>query len=252
MLSGIYSAATGMDAASVRHEAAAENLAHAHMPGYRRRRVQQSTFNNVLNDVRGSTNGYSVVNGTSVGPEENRQIQIDFTSGLLQQTGRNLDVALNDEGFFVVSGPDGPLYTRNGAFEVTAEGELVTSADRLPVEGANGPLQLPPNVTAQQVVVAGDGRLYANGTEIGQLQMVNFDQTDGLHPVGASLFEARGAAEPVEYNGSVAPGFLELSNVQHMEELVDIMIASRHYEASQKALTKIDDAVGRHINGRTG
>lgn len=250
MISGIYSAATGMDAASVRHEAAAENLAHAHMPGYRRRRVQQSTFNDLLSGARGSANGYSIVNGTSVGPEGDRQIEIDFTSGLMKQTGRNLDVALGADGFFVVEGPDGPLYTRNGAFEVNSEGIVVTSADKLPVEGVNGPLQLPPNVTAQNVVVDGAGRLFANGAEFGQLQIVDFDDTGSLRPVGASLFQT--GADPIEYNGEVAAGFLELSNVHHMEELVDIMIASRQYEASQKALTTMDRAIGRHINGHAG
>ena len=247
MISGLYSAATGMDAASVRHEVSAENLAHAHLPGYRRRRVQQSTFNQLLNQHKGTAAGYAKTNGASVGVEGNRNLTIDFSHGPQKHTGRNLDVALDGDGFFAVEGPDGPLYTRSGSFFVSSEGQLVT-IDGLRVSGANGEIQIPPNTSSEQIVVSRDGELSVDGVPFGQLQIVDIPETSDLVIAGNSLFRSTGAA-PEPSDASVYSGQLEMANVHHMEELVNIMVASRQYEASQRAMRTIEQSVGRHING---
>ncbi len=249
MISGLYSAATGMDAAATRHETSAENLAHAHLPGFRRRVLHQTTFGTVLEAQR---NGHATVMERperAAGGLQTRRIAIDFTHGPLKASGRSLDVAIESDGFFVVDGPDGPMYTRNGSFQAHPDGQLVT-IDGLTVSGGNGPIQIPPNTSADAISISRDGRLSANGVEFGQLQFVEVSNPEQLIATGASLFKAGPNADVQEAEGSVLQGFVESANVAQMDELVNILVASRQYEMSQKALKTIDEAVGRRINGK--
>lgn len=247
MISGLYSAATAMDAAAIRHEASAENLAHAHMPGFRRRVVYQSAFSTLLTD-RKARSGFSQQLGATSGSSSAPQIAIDFTRGNLKATDRSLDLALDGDGFFVVDGPDGPLYTRNGSFQASPEGRLVT-VDGLSVNGRNGPVDIPANTTSEAIRVTRDGRLLADGVEFGQLETVRFENLSALISVGASLFQAPDGVDAEESEEFILQGFVETSNVAHMDELVNIMIASRQYEAAQKAINTIEEALERHISG---
>ncbi|MEQ9408590.1 MAG: flagellar hook-basal body protein [Fuerstiella sp.] len=248
MISGLYSAATAMDAAAVRHETSAENLAHAHKPGYRRRVVHQSTFGSLLRPQAARSGGVSPTLGTTAGTEVNRQIRVDFSTGPVKQTGRSLDVALEGDGFFVVEGPDGPLYSRNGSFQSHPDGSLVT-VDGLAVIGTNGPIRIPADTPAEAIDISRDGRLSVDGFEFDQLQIVDVPDKAALIAVGASLFHAPEGTETGPTNSNVLQGYVEAANVAHMDELVNILVASRQYEAAQKALKTIDESLSRHING---
>lgn len=239
MITGLYSAATAMDAATSRHAVAAENLAHAHHPGFRRRIVQQAPFKDVMAATR-DTSGMSQSMGTSV------VNHVDFSAGLHKPTGRKLDLALTGDGFFVVDGPDGPLYTRNGSFHVNAEGQLVT-VDQLPVRGDTGILTLPPNTTPESLHVTPAGALSANGIPIGQLELATFDDPSVLTSEGVSLFSAPDNVDPGESAAQVSQGFVEQSNVAPIDELINIIVSSRQYESAQKALTAISEAVQHNV-----
>jgi flagellar basal body rod protein FlgG len=184
----------------------------------------------------------------AVDDQQTRRIAVDFTHGALKTTGRTLDVAMENDGFFVVEGPDGPLYTRNGSFQAHPDGQLVT-VDGLTVSGGNGPIQVPPNTSAEAIEISRDGRLSVNGIEFGQLQFAAADNPEQLIAMGASLFQAGPDATMQPVEGSVLQGFVESANVAQMDELVNILVASRQYEMSQKAMRTIDESVGRRING---
>ncbi|MCA9061454.1 MAG: flagellar hook basal-body protein [Planctomycetaceae bacterium] len=258
MISGLYSAATGMDAAANRHEVAAENLANIQAPGFRRRVMTQTTFeaelrNRMVQNRQGQSiyvgrdllhSPYSAMLGTTVD-----DIQYDFAPGNYQMTNRPLDIAIHGDGFFTVQGPQGPLYTRSGAFHVNENGELIT-VDRLPVIGTNGPIILPADASTEGVRVLRDGRLMANGVEFGQLQIARFDQPQQLTAVGASLFAAPPNMPPEPSEAEIQGGSLELANTSAIGELTAIIQGTRQYEAAQKALTTIGDAVQRRIGLR--
>ena len=138
MLNGLYSAAAGMDAAQARHETAATNLASAQQPGFRRTQVGRGTFEAAVLAVQHQE-------GRDAGPNQSGDL-LDFREGTMQLTGRGLDLAIQGDGFFVVDGPEGLLYTRNGRFFVNEASELVT-VDGLPLQGTAGPIRLPPGTS---------------------------------------------------------------------------------------------------------
>ena len=242
MISGLYSAATALDAAEARHRIASENLAHVHQPGHRRRIIEQTTFEHALAQLQ-DTNGYARTLGANV---SDTTIHVDHTSGILEQSGRSLDLAIQGDGFFAVEGPDGPLYTRNGHFHVNSDGTLVT-IDGLEVRGEGGPLVLPVGATAANIQVSGDGRLAVEGTELGQLELTRFERPQQLRTAGASLFADPGDADGVPAEVQVMQGFVEGSNVTPIDELVNIMVSSRQYEAATKVLTAIDRSIEQRI-----
>src|SRR5262245_50810092 len=116
MVPGLYSAASSMRADERNHEIIAMNLANASLPGYRRQVTSVQSFDQILETSAG-------VERSATGIQANLA-ETDFTQGELQHTGRALDVALRGDGFFVLDGPRGPIYTRNGAFQLTGTGEL--------------------------------------------------------------------------------------------------------------------------------
>ena len=187
MISGLYSAATSMDAAVQRHEMAAENLANIQMPGYRRRVMSQSTFDTVMPPLDPGTSGAFSTRllGTATSP-----VRFDFSQGGLEDTKRPLDVAITGDGFFTVQGSEGPLYTRNGSFHVAPDGTL-TTIDNLPVLSGGRPIVLPDGATSENIEIARDGRMYSNDQEFAQLDVVQFSDPGVLTAAGATLFASR-------------------------------------------------------------
>lgn len=246
MFGGVYSAATAMEAATVRHEVASQNLAHVNMPGYRRQFIQQHSFEALLNDPQPV--GYS---RDSLGTAVPTAVQFDLTQGTLKETGRALDVAIQGEEFFVVEGPEGPLYTRNGSFRLDALGRLVT-VDGLPVRGRGGPIVIPEAPGSSTVTVTRDGRVVAGNDEVGQLDFARIQDPQQLQIAGASLFSAPPEVVASGAEASVVQGVLELSNVQPVIELVNILIGSRQYEAAQRAIMMMSDTIQQHVVRQNG
>jgi len=243
MISGLNSAATALDAAETRHRIASENLAHVHQPGYRRRVIQQSTFNDVLNQAQ-NPSAYSQTPGTIV---SETSIYVDHSAGVLEQSERPLDVAIQGDGFFAVDGPEGPLYTRNGRFHLDGNGTLVT-IDNLPVRGEGGVISVPVEAGVSRLQIDETGRVIANGQQIGQLELTRFGEPQALLAAGASLFEDPGTARAEQANVQILQGYVEKSNVTPIDELISIMISSRQYEAARKAMTSIDESLQKRID----
>lgn len=241
MLTGIYSAATAMQRAQQRHEVVARNLAHVNVPGYRRAMLPQQTFEASLSAARQQRAAFDSLGTHSDG------VQFDFSSGLMKQTGRPLDVAIQGEGFFAVQGPQGELYTRSGAFQVNSEGRIVTS-DGLPVAAESGDLRLPPDSSPSQLLIKQDGTATVNGASIGRLKVVQFEDPSQLQLRGATLFAVPVDVSPESSDAVIVQGTRELSNVNAVTELVSMISAQREHDAAQRAMNSIAEAIEHHTD----
>jgi flagellar basal body rod protein FlgG len=160
---------------------------------------------------------------------------LDFSQGNLSETGRSLDFAIYGKGFFVIETPNGPLYTRNGIFQTNQNGQIIDLQGRI-VAGEAGPITIPNNMTSQ-VSVSSDGSISAEGTNIGKFQLVDFaDNEAKLVPTGDSSYRMPDEnIQPVAAeNIIVKQGSQEVSNVKMIEELVDLIMVTRLYEANMK------------------
>jgi flagellar basal body rod protein FlgG len=236
MLRGLYSATTALLAADDNHEVVAQNLAHADVPGYRRQGASFTTFAQALAQVDPNrTLSEEDLYGTAAS-----RFYTNFDTGPMQVTGNPLDVAANGDSFFVIQGPDGPLYTRNGSFTLNNQGQLLTKDGRT-VSGTAGPITIPPN--ASNIVVATDGTVSADGVPLGQLRLARFPDPTVLERVGTTLFRAPPGVQPQAGTGTVLQGYREGSNVQVVTEMVSMIAGMRHFQASQRALRALSESL---------
>jgi flagellar basal-body rod protein FlgF len=164
----------------------------------------------------------------------------DFSQGVLAPTGNPLDVALSGKGFFVVNGPAGPLYTRNGSFQLSPSGQLTTS-EGYAVRDTNGqPIQ---TQSQDPLEITPDGSITQDGQAIGQLQVVNFQDPSTLQKMGNSYFlpsDPKNVPTAVA-DTTVVQGKTENSNVAPAESAVRLVGLMRQFEMLQKAITITSD-----------
>jgi len=251
MNQALWISKTGLQAQDTRLQTIANNLANVNTVGFKRDRAMfQDLFYRVeqqpgtqLNDAS-LTSGVQLGNGTRLAGT-----QKVFTSGSVQTSANELDVAIVGNGFLQVQLPDGEIgYTRDGQLRLDADGNLVTIGG-LQVQPA---VTLPANTTAVTIgengVVTAVTNDAANPVEVGQLQLATFANPGGLLAVGDNLYrETVGSGAPVEGQpgqdgiGSLKQYALESSNVQAVEEMVDMIAAQRTYEMNTKVLTAADN-----------
>ncbi|MBI5760058.1 MAG: flagellar hook basal-body protein [Planctomycetales bacterium] len=224
MIRGLYSAAGGMQATAQQQDVTAQNLTHANKPGYRREVLRFETSGQ-RDDIQGPATS----------------LHTDFTPGHAEFTGNKLDVALNGPGFFTVQGPNGALYTRNGVFQITGQGHLVTN-EGLAVLGTAGPIALPPAAT--NIEIREDGSVVADGSEADQLRIAGFPDPTALQRVGTTFFVPPPGVIATQVEPDVRQGYREASNTTVVHELVQMMAGLRQFEATQRALRSIGDSVG--------
>ncbi len=210
----------------------AHNLANVSTAGYKR---QCSTFTKHLM-------AQGLGQNTDTGGEAELNTAFDFSQGTVTETGRSLDFALCGKGFFVIETPEGPLYTRNGMFRLNQNGQIVDSAGRI-VAGEAGPITISLGDGSSPINVSGDGSISAGGSDAGKFKLVDFkDNETKLTAAGLNCFEAPKDLRPgPAANLIVKQGFQESSNVQLAEELVDMIMVSRLYEANTKFLAASSD-----------
>jgi len=214
------------------YEGITHNLANISTTGFKRR---VNSFSRELMDKMSIDGDDSLTSG-----KVNIESAIDFSGGTFQRTGRTLDVAISGKGFFVVETPDGPLYTRNGVFELNQQGQMVNASGRI-IAGEDGPIAIPQSVSTQQIGIAEDGSISANGISLGKLKVVDFGADESkLAPVGGSCFEltddnviSKPAAEAV-----LRQEYRENSNVNWIEELAGMITVTRLYEMNTGMLKK--------------
>ncbi len=248
----LHVARTGLDAQNMRMQVIANNLANVNTTGFKRDRANFATLAYQLVTQPGAAssaeNKYAVGLNLGTGVSIAGTARID-TQGTLTTTGNTLDMAIQGDGYFQILMPDGRTgYTRAGNFSLSAEGTIVT-ADGMPLQPQ---LQMPSGTTA--ITIGADGTVsasvegQANPTEVGKIETARFVNGAGLQSVGANLLIETGAsgtpqvgAPGTEGRGSVKSGMLEASNVNVVEELVDMIETQRAYEVNSKMIQATDE-----------
>jgi len=227
MDSGYYAACTALVSRTQALDTIANNLANASTVGYR---AQHNQFSSVLaaasgapdSDLNQAINNYGILSGTT----------LDQSQGALQKTGNDLDLAIQGSGYFVVQTADGSMYTRNGSFQVSAKGQLVTAAGD-PVMGDKGVIAMPPG----SVSISPDGTISSNGAVAGKLKLVSFPAGTTLTSAGESYYSAPPKTETAATDSSVKQGMLESSNVNPVTSMVELITAQRSAEMMQRELS---------------
>jgi flagellar basal-body rod protein FlgG len=215
-----------MDALTEQYRTITQNIANANTSGYKR---TVTSFATALAAAQGGASGPS------------GKTQTDFSQGALTHTGRNLDLALEGKGFFVVDTPQGETYTRGGVFNLNAQGQLVDYAGN-PVAGENGPITVPRTAVASSLTVSNSGDVWADGHKLDKLKIVDFPQGTKLESLGSCCFRAPAGAQPQPSAQTVVhQDSQEASNVSLVGELVDLIKVTRTYEANAKTLTTQDE-----------
>ncbi len=237
---GLYQSAATLSALERWQDAVAQNITSAQTTGYRKRTVQFST------EAAGQWNldptGKSNSSGTDVPAVFTRTTSgINYTSGETEPTNRDLDVAIQGDGFFELKQPDGSLaYTRSGEFQVTADRTLVTAGNCQVLSDSGSPIVLQPG--GGNITINHDGSIVQGTTTLGKLAIRTFSNPAALTPAAGGLFSAgAGAGMSTVAKPELMQGYLEQSNVQPLREMVDLVLISRAYEANQKSITSTDE-----------
>jgi flagellar basal-body rod protein FlgG len=256
MIRSLWIAKTGLDAQQTQLDVISNNLANVGTTGFKRSRAvfEDLLYQTVRQPGASSSQQTQLPTGLQIGtgvrPVATERIH---TQGNLQQTGNPLDLAIRGQGFFQVSMPDGTLaYTRDGSLHTDAQGQLVTSGG-YPVSPA---ITIPAN--AQSVSIGRDGVVtvtqpgQAAPTQVGTLQLANFINAAGLEARGENLLvETASSGAPTTNTpgsngaGLISQGYVETSNVNVVEELVNMIQTQRAYEINSKAVQTTDQMLQR-------
>jgi flagellar basal-body rod protein FlgF len=225
--SGIYIASAGAIAQSNAMDATANNIANATTAGFRADRV---TFREALANARSADVALVSTNNNKV----------DQQAGAMQNTENPLDLALEGDGYFAVDTKQGARYTRAGNFHLDDQRQLVT-AEGHTVRGEGGPITIPED--AKQISVGTDGSVFADGDEVGKLELARFNPNN-VKREGSTLYSAKGAQEAGELP-KVRSGMLEQSNFNVVRGVVDLVKVSRTYESLMRVIQSYHDVESR-------
>jgi flagellar basal-body rod protein FlgG len=252
MLRSLFTAATGMEAQQLNIDVIANNLANVNTVGFKKSRAdfQELFYQDLKTPGATSAEGSEIPSGIELGLGVRPvAVQKLFLQGDFANTGNSLDLVIEGDGFFQIMTPEGTIaYTRAGAFKLDSEGRIVNS-DGYPLE---------PNITIPtdtlSITAGSDGKitvLQAGSTtpsEIGQIELARFINPGGLKANGRNLFTLTASSgDPLlgtpgtEGFGTINQGFLELSNVNIVEEMVNMIISQRAYEVNSKAIQTSDE-----------
>jgi flagellar basal-body rod protein FlgG len=251
LIRSLWIAKTGMEAQQTQLDNISHNLANVATNGYKRSHAvfEDLIYQNLRQSGANSTEQTTLPTGLQVGlgvrPVATARI---YTQGNLQQTSNNLDLAIKGDGFFQIQQPDGTTaYTRDGSFQLNANGQMVTSNGYTLLPG----ITIPNN--AQSLTIGNDGTVSVTlpgqvaPQTVGQIQVANFVNPAGLDPKGQNLFTETAssgtpnAGAPASNGlGALQQGFVETSNVNVVEELVQMIQTQRAYELNSKAVQTSD------------
>jgi flagellar basal-body rod protein FlgG len=256
MIRALSTAATGMEAQQTRLDVTANNIANTSTAGFKKSRAEFSDLMYQTQRAPGAATG--------AGTQAPTGLQIGMgvrtvathrmhAQGALRQTGNPLDVAIEGRGFYAINLPSGEVaYTRDGAFKLDAEGQIVTA------EGYSlaGDISIPPD--AQTVTIGADGTVSVTipgesaAVEAGQIELTAFANESGLESMGRNLYrETTASGAPVtgapgeNGTGTLAQGTLEMSNVNVVEEMIDLISGQRAYEVNSRVIKAADEMLAQ-------
>jgi flagellar basal-body rod protein FlgG len=246
----LYSAATGMEAQQLNLNTIANNLANVNTPGFKRSKIefQDLLYQRPRGAGSDSGGGNVVPTGIEVGNGSRVAATAKvFTQGQVNATGEKLDIAIQGEGFIEVQRPDGTIgYTRDGSLKLSPSGQVTTN-DGMPILSGFQPI--PPGATSVNMAENGEVTVQSSsGNQTFRLTLTRFANPSGLRSLGGNLYEetpASGAPEvgqPGEQGfGNILQGYIETSNVNIVEEMVNLIVAQRAYEVNSKSIQTSDE-----------
>ncbi len=252
MIKAMRTAASGMSAQQMNVDNIANNLANTNTTGFKKSKLefQDVLYQNFRRAGTTSAAGRELPVGLSIGYGTKPSATVrEYSTGDLSPTGNPLDMAIEGDGFFQVQMPDGTTaYTRDGAMKMSADGQLVTTEGYFILPEITVPSD------AMSVAIGSDGTVSVQQfgqdtpTDIGQLELARFVNPAGLAAIGKNLMVQTSASGdpttdvPAQNGiGTIAQGYLEMSNVQVVDEMVNMIVAQRSYEMNSKAIQTADD-----------
>ncbi len=252
MVRGLYTAYTGMINQQKRLDTVTNNLANASTTGFKREGLTSKSFDQMLtvklNDlsVPYLNEGIGKMSlGVKIG--EN---YTDYSQGSFKETGNTYDLALAGNGFFTISytdkkGNTSEKYTRDGEFTMDSEGHLRTLEGDY-VQGEGGNIMIP--VETSEVSIRDNGDIYADGEYVDSLRIVDFEDYNNIEKFGENLYNVVDGATETESTAAVKQGYLEMSNINVVKEMVEMITISRAYESNQKLIQTEDDMLDKSVN----
>lgn len=222
MISGIYNLIDGSITQQLRFETIANNMANSNTNGFKKDLI---SFAEALETQSNSST--------------------DFSQGPIRFTGNEFDVALSSKGFFKVETPNGLRYTRDGAFSTNAQGVLITGSGDT-VLGENGPV----TVEGGEVYIDRDGQVVVNNESVDKILVVDFDEPQLLRKEGGSYYSYQGESKGISSvpDAEIQHKYLESSNVNATQEMVEMIETYRAFESVEKAIQSIDALTNEMVN----
>lgn len=249
MVRGLYTAYTGMLNEQYRLDILSNNLANADTVGFKKEGSTSQSYSEIMSvkikDLTEDPNIPKKLGNISLGVKIG-ETYTDFTQGSLKTTDNTYDLAIAGNAFFNIeftnkAGETTTKYTRDGSFTVTADGFL-TNKDGDYVLGEDGKIQL--STTAGETRIDEHGNIFQDGELVATIKLTEFKDTNYLSHYGETMWDAKEGAETLEATDSkIYQGYLEMSNISVVSEMVNMIAISRQYEANQKLITTYDESL---------
>lgn len=256
MVRGLYTAWTGMVNEQRRLDVISNNMANADTVGFKKEKVTSQSFDDELTK-RVHDNNVSPALKRRIG-NMNPGVKIgetyhDFSQGSLRETGNTYDLALSGDGFFTIQttnkqGVTTTRYTRDGSFTVTTDGYLVTKDGDYVLDTEGNQIRIEGAQTAGSVAFDEKGNVIVDGQTVATLNIVNFENPQALLLYGENMYEPTDAAGLTTSTAVVHQGYLEMSNTNVIQEMVDMITITRAYEAGQKMIQTEDSTLQKAAN----
>lgn len=252
MVRGLYTAYTGLINQQKRLDVVSNNLANSATTGYKKEGCTTQSFDEVMAiKVKDSSEAYvnRNIGNLSLGAKIG-ETYTNYDQGSFKNTGNTLDLALSGEGFFAISftsknGVESTKYTRDGSFSMTNEGYLVTKDGDFVLNDGGSEIVIPTN--ASDIAVNELGEIYADGEYVDTLGLVKFEDNNYLKKYGENMYQTVDGYEISDDKPSVVQGYLEMSNVNIVSEMVDMINISRAFESNQKLVNTVDETLGKAV-----
>lgn len=220
------------------------NLVNAQTPGFKKSGITVHSFSTALEKAGRAIDQRT--QGSTMFPKVTGVYQSPL-HGPLVRTGANLDIAIGGDSYFVLMGPEGEMFTRDGRFHLDENGSLISTSGGFQLMGTGGPIIVIPG---SKIEVNSEGKVIADGSEVDRIRLVLFDRPENLESVNNSLFrlpESGNVTFSDEQNPKVLQGFLESSNVNVMEEMMNMIYLERTFGTVSKLVQTRDASMSRAI-----
>ena len=247
MVKGLYTAYTGMINEQNRMDVLTNNLANSDTNGFKKEGATSQSFDSLLalkiKDRSENPNLAHPIGIANLGVKVGENYT-GYSQGAFKVTDRPYDVALSGDGFFNIeytnkAGETSTMYTRDGAFVINTQGYLVNK-DGDYVLGTNGRIRLDPT---KDVAIDTQGNISQNGARVAKIKLTDFENYDYIEHFGENYYRPVEGATEKAANATTNQGFIETSNVQVVQEMVEMISVSRQYESNQRLITTIDNSL---------